>query len=313
MKIPNEFKVGALATVAIVFLVLGYNLMRGKNVLSRERVYYAKYDDVAGLAIAGHVRYNGVNVGRVQEIHLTEGGRGKNVVTMNVIPDLEIPRGSVARIVQIDLFGTKAVQIELSNQSGYLESGDTLLSTVGKDVVNDISAKAATLLGSLDSLVENVNSVFDVKTKASLQKSFAHIESTLDNFNKTLASTSDRLDRILANVESITTNLNQNKELVTQILTNINSVTDSLKRAQIAATFQNAHDALEKTDSIMKKINSGEGSLGLLVNDDKLYQNLQESSKSLDELLKDLKSNPGRYVHVSVFGKKQKSEPPPKQ
>jgi phospholipid/cholesterol/gamma-HCH transport system substrate-binding protein len=295
-KIPNEFKVGVMATIAIVLLVLGYNLMRGKHILSSERIYYAKYDDVQGVAIAGHVRYNGVNVGRVQEINLTNGGRGQNVVVMNVSPDLDIPKGSVARIVQIDLFGTKAIQIELSSSKEMLASGDTLLSSVMKDAISEVTVKAANLLGSLDSLVNNVNSVFDSRTKASLQKSFVNIEGTLQNFDKTMATSSDRLDKILANIESITSNLNANKEAINQTLANLNSISDSLSRIRFAETINQAEEALAQVSEVMKKINEGSGTLGLLVNDQKLYNNLDSSSRSLDIILKELHDNPGKYV-----------------
>ncbi len=270
--------------------------MRGRHVLSKERIFYAKYSNVQGLAIAGHVRYNGVNVGRVQEITLTNGGRGDNVVTMNVSPDLDIPKGSVARIIQIDLFGTKAVQIELSNSKEILESGDTLASSVAKDAISDVTLKAGNLLGSLDSLVTNVNSIFDTRTKQSLQKSLANIQSTLDNFDKTVASGSDRLDRILANIESITSNLSQNKEAINATLANLNAISDTLKRIEFANTIQQAHDALVQVSDVMKKINDGEGTLGLLVNDQKLYNSLDSSSKSLNMVLTEFHDNPGKYM-----------------
>lgn len=270
--------------------------MRGKHILSRERIYYAKYANVAGLAIAGHVRYNGVNVGRVQEINLTNGGQGENVVSMNVSPDLDIPKGSVARIVQIDLFGTKAVQIELSNSKDILVSGDTLESSVTKDAISDVTLKAANLLGSLDSLVTNVNSVFDAHTKSSLQKSVASIQNTLDNFDKTIAGSSNRLDKILANVESITANLDKNKDLISETLSNLNSISDSLSKIEFANTIQQAHDALEQVSEVMKKINEGNGTMGLLVNDPKLYNNLDSSAVSLDLILKEFYKNPGKYM-----------------
>ena len=307
-KVANEVKVGALATVAIVLLVLGYNMMRGKNLLNREKIYYATYDRVDGLALAGHVRFNGMNIGRVQEMELAGDGSHRIRVSMNVAPDLKIPVGSVARIVQIDLFGTKALQIELSEQTQYLRDGDTLVPAFETDILSEVQDRAASLLSSLDTVVTSVKLTFNEETQENLQKSFASIQSTLNTLDKSLANNSGRLDKIFANIESITTNLEQNKEQITAIITNLNAITDSLRRADFANTVIQARDALEQANEVMKKINEGEGSMGLLVNDPKLYNDLDSAAKSLDELLKDLKENPKSYVHFSVFGKKDKPD-----
>jgi phospholipid/cholesterol/gamma-HCH transport system substrate-binding protein len=147
-----------------------------------------------------------------------------------------------------------------------------------------------------------------------LKKSFASIQRSLNTLDNTLDKNSSRLDKIFLNIESITTNLEQNKEQITSILTNLNDITDSLKRAQFAETITQARDALQQTSEVMGKINNGEGSMGLLVNDPKLYAHLDSSAQSLDVLLKDVKEHPSRYVHVSVFGKKDKpSDSTPKQ
>lgn len=306
-KVPNEFKVGALATVAIVLAVLGYNMMRGKNVLNRERIYFATYPDVNGLALAAHVRYHGMNVGRVQNMDLAKNGSGQIIVSMNVSPDLKIPRGSMAKIVQIDLFGTKAIQIDLSNATEILESGDTLRAGMEVDVISGVKDQAAGLLGSLDSVVTTVKETFNYQTKENVQKSFASIQRTLDNLDKSLNVNQNRLDRIFSNIESITHNLNQNKDQITGILSNLNAISDSLRRANVAQTMTQARDALQEVSGVMQKINEGDGSMALLLNDQRLYNNLDAASKSLDALLKDLKDHPGHYVQFSLFGKKDKT------
>jgi phospholipid/cholesterol/gamma-HCH transport system substrate-binding protein len=306
-KVPNEFKVGVLATIAILLLVLGYNLMRGKNILSSEKIVYARYSSVGGLALAGHVRYNGMNVGRVLGMELADDGTGDIIVSMNVAPDLKIPKGSIARIVQIDLFGTKALQIELSDQKEYLSSGDTLISAREEDVIDAVKTKALSLLSSLDTVVISVKKTFNDETEDNLRKSFASIQRSLNTLDQTLDKNSNRLDKIFLNIESITSNLEQNKEQITSILTNLNEITDTLKRAQFAETITQARDVLQHTSEVMEKINNSQGSMGMLVNDPKLYASLDSSAQSLDALLKDMKAHPSRYVQVSVFGKKDKS------
>lgn len=308
MKIPNEFKVGVLATIAIILMVLGYNLMRGKNLLSREKILYAKYHTVGGLAVASHVRYNGMNVGRVLDMRLSGNGSGDIVVSLNVTPDLAIPKGSVARIIQTDLFGTKALNIELSNEKELLRSGDTLRSASEEDMVDAVKTSASTLLSSLDAVVTSIKDVLNDETEENLRKSFASIQKSLNTLDRTLTNNSERLDKIFANIESITTGLDKNKEQITAILTNLDAVSDSLRQVQFAETILQAKNVLEETSEVMKKINEGNGTMGLLVNDPRLYANLDSSAHSLDVLLKDLKENPDRYVQVSVFGKKDKSK-----
>ncbi len=307
-RVPNEFKVGVIATLAIVLAILGYNFLRGKNIFSHEGIFYAKYDHVSGLALAGHVRYNGMNVGRVQGMNLDQKNKGQIIVSMNVSPELQIPRNSVARIVQIDLFGTKAIQIELAKGNELLKSGDTLQSDIEVDVISGVKAQASQLLGSLDSVVTTVKQTFNEDTKKNLQKSFASIQNTLDNLDKTISSNQSRLGHIIANVESITNNLNQNKDQITSILTNFNAVSDSLRKADISQTISSARDALAEVSNVMKKINDGTGSVGMLVNDSRLYNHLDSASNSLDALLRDFKDHPAHYVHFSVFGGKDKTQ-----
>ena len=307
-KVPNEFKVGVVATIAIVLAVLGYNLLRGKNSFNRDRIYFAKYAHVDGLAMAAHVRYNGMNVGRVQDMELATDGSGKIVMSMNVSPSLKIPKGSVAKIVSIDLFGTKAVDIQLSNGTEILQTGDTLQSGAEVDVISGVKQQASALLSSLDSVVTAVKETFDDRTRENLQKSFASVQHTLDNLDKSISGNQGRLDNIFANIESITRNVNENKEQITTILTNLNSITDSLKRANIARTIIQARNALEEVNAVMQKINEGQGSMGLLVNDQRLYNHLDSATVSLDALMKDLKEHPKSYVQFSVFGKKDKSQ-----
>jgi phospholipid/cholesterol/gamma-HCH transport system substrate-binding protein len=249
-----------------------------------------------------------MNVGRVQEMELATDGSGKIVMSMNVSPALKIPKGSVAKIVSIDLFGTKAVDIQLSSGTQILQTGDTLLSGTEEDVISGVKQQASALLSSLDSVVTTVKETFDDKTKENLQKSFASIQHTLDNFDKSINSNTSRLDHIFANIESITHNINKNKEQITAILTNLNSISDSIRRANIAQTIVQARNALEEVNEVMQKINEGKGTMGLLVNDQRLYNNLDSASVSLDALLKDFKSNPNHYVQFSVFGKKDKTQ-----
>ncbi|MEO6167637.1 MAG: MlaD family protein [Chitinophagales bacterium] len=314
MKVSNEMKVGVLATIAIVLLVLGYNLMRGKNVFSRDNIFYIRYDDAGGIAPAGSVKYKGMKVGHVLDIKLATDGSQKIVVAVAITPDLKIPKGSTAMVVSPDFISAKVIQLDFTSSNEYYTSKDTIAAKIAKNGMQEVQSQAEALIASLDSAINSISSVFNSETKLNLQKSVKSIESTLNTLDKATSKVDvmlndnvSRLDRIFSNIESITSNLDKNQDEINTMLSNLAAITDTVKRSEIGTTVREAKEVLEEVSEVMQKINSGEGSLGLLVNDSKLYKNLETSSKSLDALLIDFKANPNRYVQVSVFGKKDKS------
>lgn len=314
LKVSNETKVGVLATIAIVLLVLGYNLLRGKNVFGRDNIFYIRYDNAAGIAPAGAVRYNGMKVGHVQDIKLANDGSGQIVVSVAVTPDLKIPVGTTATVVSPDFISPKAIQLDFTAFSKFYESGDTLISGVARNGMKEVQSQAEALIASMDSAINSINGIFNSETKQHLQRSVKSIETTLNTLDKAstkvdemLSANVSRLDRIFSNVESITVNLKNNQDEINALLNNLTDITDTVRRSEIGNTIRQAKEVLEQTAEVMSKINEGKGSMGLLVNDDRLYNNLEASSKSLDALLTDMKAHPNRYVQVSVFGKKDKS------
>ena len=307
-------KVGVLATIAIVLLVLGYNLLRGKNVFSRDNIFYIRYDNAAGIAPAGAVRYNGMKVGHVQDIKLAKDGSGRIIVSVAVTPDLKIPVGSTATVVSPDFISPKAIQLDFTAVNKFYMNGDTLIAGVARNSMKEVQSQAEALIASMDSAINSISGIFNSETKMNLQRSVKSIESTLSTLDKAtskvdvmLSDNVSRLDRIFSNVESITANLKNNQDEINTMLNNLTAISDTVRRSEVGATIRQAKEVLEQTAAVMNKINEGQGSMGLLVNDDRLYRNLETSSKSLDALLTDMKANPNRYVQVSVFGKKDKS------
>lgn len=307
-------KVGVLATIAIVLLVLGYNLLRGKNVFSRDNIFYIRYDNAAGIAPAGAVRYNGMKVGHVQDIKLANDGSGRIIVSVAVTPDLKIPVGSTATVVSPDFISPKVIQLDFTAVNKFYINGDTLIAGVARNSMKEVQSQAEALIASMDSAINSISGIFNSETKMNLQRSVKSIESTLSTLDKAtskvdimLSENVSRLDRIFSNVESITANLKNNQDEINTMLNNLTAISDTVRRSEVGATIRQAKEVLEQTAAVMNKINEGQGSMGLLVNDDRLYRNLETSSKSLDALLTDMKANPNRYVQVSVFGKKDRS------
>lgn len=310
MKIANETKVGILAAFSIALLIIGYNFLKGNAIFSSETVLYAKYSHVDGLAVSKPVLINGYQIGRVDQLQLQPDG--SIVATLKIKGKYEIPKNSIAKLESTDLLGSKAIVMALGSGNDFAQDGDTLNANVQKGIletVQPVQKKAEMIIGKMDSILTSVNSILNPNFQKNVDKSFNSIASTLASLESTskkvdnlVGSEGSRISSILANVEAISNNLKQNNDKITSILTNINSITDQVAAANFKQTVDNANKAMVDLQTIVGKINEGHGTLGLLVNDTKMYENLNNASKNLDNLMIDLKANPKRYVHFSVFG-----------
>ncbi|MFD2581815.1 MlaD family protein [Pedobacter vanadiisoli] len=310
MKIKNETKVGILAAFAIALLIIGYNFLKGNSIFSSETTLFARYTRVDGLTVSKPVLINGYQIGRVAKLQLEPGGT--ILATLSINSKYEIPENSIARLEGTDLLGSKAIVMSLGNSKKMAEDGYTLNANVEKGLmeqVQPVQKKAELIIGKMDSILSSVNSILNPNFQKNVDKSFNSIAGTLASLETTskkvdglVGSESKRIQAILKNVEGITANLNNNNQKITDILANINTVTDKFAAANFKQTLDNANNAIADLQSVISGIKNGKGSLGLLLNDDKMYQNLNNASKNLDELMIDLKANPKRYVHFSVFG-----------
>jgi phospholipid/cholesterol/gamma-HCH transport system substrate-binding protein len=326
VKLSREVRIGLIVTAATALLIYGFNFLKGKNIFSKRFKFYAVYSRIDGLVESNPVQINGYTVGRVSDIHFLPGNSGKIIIEMALNEDeLKLPSNTVARVISSDLLGSKAVQLILGDAPTPAVSGDTLLADVqaslGDEVnkqVQPIKAKAEKLISSIDSVLVVIQAIFNEKSQGELIQSFESINLAIKSLKKTsyrvdtlIAEQRIRLSRITSNVESITGNFKNNNDKVTKILTNFSTISDSLVKANIAQTVMNANKSLKETADILEKIKRGEGSLGLLVNNDSLYNNLNNASKDLDALFVDMKEHPKRYVHFSVFGRKDRQKKAP--
>ncbi|MVZ66911.1 MCE family protein [Sphingobacterium sp. DK4209] len=312
MKISNETKVGALTSIAIAILFIGYSFLKGNNVFSSDNTFYTEYDNVDGLAVSKPVLVSGFQIGRVSKLTLQPTGKIRTEFKIN--DDYAIPSNTVARIVSADLLGSKAIVFELGNSTTMARSGDPLLSDVQANLmekVEPLQKKIENLVEKLDSVLSGVNSVLDDGFQRDFKSSVHSISISLKNLEKItsdvdglMGSEKNRLANIMSNLESITTNFKNNNAKINSILGNLDSLSSDLSKTEIKATIDNANQAMRDVQAITNKINSGEGSIGLLIHDEKLYNNLTNASQNLDELVHDLKTNPGKYLKISIFGKK---------
>lgn len=315
-KIRKEVIVGFLFVTALTILIWGIMYLKGTEILRKRMIIYAVYDKVNGLVPANPVTINGLKVGQVKSLGFSKEDPRKIIAVLYINnADYPIPNNSVARIYSADLMGSKEVDIVLGDSRVMLKDGDTLVSateaTLGESVNQQLAplkVKAENLISSIDTLATVMNQLLNKNTRDDLVEAIEHVKETLENLAHTtqnldtlMSSERNNLARIINNVESISANLQRNNDKITNILTNFSDISDSIARANIPATFRQVSSTLNDLNAVIAKINHGDGSIGLLVNDQKLYNEVEKAARDLNLLLEDIKANPKKYVKVSVF------------
>ncbi|HXS56891.1 MAG TPA: MlaD family protein [Hanamia sp.] len=318
MKISNETKIGALAIVGIALLVIGFNFLKGKNLFKKDTHIYAVYQDVQGLTKSNPVVINGLQIGRIESL---DGGKDMRriLVTVNLFKDVNIPSNSLA-VINPNLLGSPSLEIQLGSATTYLQNGDTLLTTLSGGafdealkIINPVLYEVRNAVKSLDSVLHIVTGVFDPTTKNNIRGIVENLNTTTASFAITAASLQQMMDaqngalaKSLGNVNSFTANLNANSGKLDSILENARIVSKNFAAVDLQKTLDSLNVAVNNFKQGSEKINSKEGSLGLLLNDKSLYDNLQSTSNKLNILIDDIRVHPKRYVGISIFGKKDK-------
>lgn len=315
-KQNTEIKIGLVALAAIAILVWGISFLKGKNIFTNPTHYYSIYEEVDGMEASAPVRINGFTVGKVTEVFFHPDLSGRIVIKYEMHEEFAIPKNTVATIYNADLMGSKAVLLNLGSSAIYASSGDTLTSDIEGDLKDEVNRqvlplknKAEDLISSIDSVMTVITTVLDKDARASLTNSlislnrtFSTMELAMVKLDSMIYYNDNRVSNILANVESITTNLHNNNEAIGNVLKNFEAITDSLAKSQIRSTINNLDASLKQFDEVITKVNNGEGSIGLLINDKDLYNNLASASGQLDQLIADMKKRPKRYVSFSLLG-----------
>lgn len=319
LSISREFKVGLYLVLALGMLYWGVNYLKGTDVLQSGNTYYAVYNNTEGLTKAKAVLINGFQVGLIDEIYFHPDHSGRLVVKMLMQQDYPVPINSMARIHSSGLLGEKSIELVLGNQAALAQSGDTLIGGVEGSLTEEVNkqvapikAKTEKLLGSLDTAVTLLTGFLNEDTRKNFVNSFDNLRKTFENIENSsamldayLAQHKGSFDKLAENLESISTNLKNNNENITKVLGNLNSITDTLAKADVSGTLNDVSMAANQLNQALTKVNSGEGSIGALLNDDALYTNLNDAAASLDRLLLDIKYNPNKYFNISVFGGKR--------
>jgi phospholipid/cholesterol/gamma-HCH transport system substrate-binding protein len=313
MKISNETKIGLLTVIAITILILGYSYLRGNDVFSGSNKFYAVYKSVEGLSVSKPVLVNGFQIGHVSKMQLQPDGH--TIVEFKIDPQYNIPNNTLAKLVSTDLLGTKAIVFEMGNSKNYAEDTDTLKADVQGSLAESlqpIQKKAEQLITKMDSSLASINKIMNPQFQKNIDRSFLSIANSLQTLEGTtkkidnlVGSQSMHINAILTNAETVSGNLKTSTSHLDGIADNFETFSKDLSNSNIKQTLDNANKAVADLQAAINKVNDGHGSLSMLLNDGKLYKNLNEASVNLNSLFIDLKAHPKRYVNISVFGSKK--------
>lgn len=313
MKISNETKIGALTAIAITILLLGYSFLKGNDIFSGSNRFYAIYKSVDGLSVSKPVLVNGFPIGRVSQMKLLPDGR--TIVELKVDQQYNVPSNTLAKLLSTDLLGSKAIVFEYGNSNTFAEDKDTLRADIQGSLAQSlqpIQMKAENLVSKLDSSLAAINKILNPEFQKNVDRSILSIanslqilEGTTKKIDDLIGSQTNHINDILANTDALSSNIKNSSMHLTGITANFEKVSDEISNSNIKQTLDNANKAVADLQTAIGKINSDKGSIGLLLDDNKLYYNLQSASKNLDSLFIDIKAHPKRYVSFSVFGGKK--------
>lgn len=305
MKISREVKTAILVIGAILLFIWGYMFLKGRDLFNSYKTFYVVYNDVEGLSPSAQVTLNGLVVGKVTGITFTDHNTGSLMIEMQVKTDFPISKTSHATLYEPGLLGGKQIAIipDLTNQQSaengdYLKSGlkPGMLAVVGEKL-SPLQTKVEATVVTADSLLHSLHNVFDVKTQENLRIAIEEMSNTMKEFRNAAQSLNGTIAGNKANINATMNNLNRTSA-------NFASISDSISQANVGEAVKKFEKSLANLDNIINDVQSGKGTLGKLMKDDAMYDNLNGASKELKELLADFKNNPKRYVHFSVFGKK---------
>ena len=304
----KEVKIGIFAVVMLLALWAGIRFLSGIDIFSRNIIYYASYENVSGLQTAAPITIHGVKVGTIESITF-DPSKGSDVkVALAVKRQYRLPVDTRAVIYDNGIMGGKAIKLDLGSSSELLKRGDQIISDSGSDMMSSIGNELGDLKGKLTVVADNLATAL-ANINTLVEQNTDNLSGTISNLNSISASLDGVLKSERKNIEGIVTSLtglaemlNQNTERFDRIIGNVDAVAEQLEQAKVDSLVKAFTSTADNLSRMLASINAGEGSVGELMNDKELYDNLAAASGNLSALLADLKEHPARYVHFSVFG-----------
>ena len=293
----QEIKIAVLSLVSLFLIIWGINFLKGKNIFNKQFTYYGVFDEAAGLMTANSVTINGVIVGIVDKIALTGEKNDKVLITFLVNKKVKIPTNSELRIISPGIVGALQLECVLGNATTYFKNGDTIVGYVKPNMLSgfdQIKNNLDTVIGSLKNIMQS----------GDIQNSISNINSISYQLDSVINS--GKIDDIISNIQLLTNTIKRNDSEIDSIIKNIHQFSGTLKETDIPQVLNDLSSRLKQLETILANIEKGEGTIGQLTHNDSLYQNLNTTIVNLDELVKDIKANPKRYINITVFERKKK-------
>ncbi len=319
MEKDKAIKIGLILVIVAGILIWGINFCKGKNLFTKENIYYTTYSQVEGLQPNSAVLLRGHKIGHVKNIYFTSSKYDQLTVELSIFSDIQLPKSSIAKIFSSDILGSKAIDIiipqEFDVAEGYVENFDTLNTEIEASITDQVrievaplKAQAEKLLQSAAIAIDQVKYVVNEANGKELSRCFIKLQNAIDAIHHSgvtldtmLTNGNEHVQSILKNVDSITYTISNHSDEIGTLINNFSNISDSVSKANIAQTLYKADDAVTQIQLVLNKINSGESSSGALVDDKTLYNNLENASKQLNTLLIDVQKNPKRYVSFPIF------------
>lgn len=303
----TEIKVGLVGLGILILLFFGIKFLKGIDIFNKEVSYHVLYKDVSGMHESNYIYLNGMKVGYIKAIKALDNRAENFLVTISISSKVNMTKDSKIVLFNADMLGSKALRLELGHGE-LLHKGDTITGEIEIGMLDKLGTAITPMAENLDSILSATKSILNQQNRDNIQRTLTNLESTSrklndisQQFDGLIDSEKNKIKNIIANTESITTNLKDNNERLSNIISRIDQITDTVAQANIGNTLSETSRTIERLNKVLGIIENGKGNLGLLINDEGLYRNLNESARKLDALIEDIKANPKKYVKISVF------------
>ena len=312
MEKRTLIKIGIVAVLSLGLLIWGLSFLKGENLFSTENEYIAIYDKIDGLQESNPVTLSGFKIGKVSSIDFAGDDKMSIAVKMRIMNDFDIPKGTTAKIVNMDIMGTKGIEIICPKKiDGYHENGDTLKASREGGILDQMLELVLPMkddlvgfLSASDSVMHSLNILLNEQNRNNIGASLGN----LSNLTAHLSQNSNRIDSVMRNLTKLSQSVGQNSDNINRAIHNFASFSDTLSQLNLNQAIVDAQQSLEQLNTLLNNINNGDGSVSKIIRSDSIYNSLERASAQLDQILNEFGKNPKKYINFSVFGGKDKSE-----
>jgi len=309
VQISKEFRIGLFSIITIALLYIGFNFLKGIDFFSTSNHYYALYRNIDGLQVSNSVIINGLVVGRVSSISFLQNRENQILVELDIDGDIIIDDSTRAILISEGFLGGKAIELHVPESITIpLEDGDTIKSEVALGLIESLTEQTQPVADNVGILIRKFNGLMDslTLTEKVIRQTLTNMNKTVESANIIVSGSQQSISNSISNIESLTQKLNQSAGSLNDLLAKSGVFVDSLNQMEISSAIDNLAGVSEKLNAVLSGMQEGEGTMGKFLKNDSLYNNLSRSAEALDKLLVDLYEHPKRYVHFSVFGKKDR-------